>query len=270
MSKTASDRELLTAIADLLPPEITTPEQVASRIGGPGPVLVTFCNPLSVLMARKHVDFIPLLKRFDLVHADGILLAKSASGIRRRPIARLSYDGNSVGLACWNRLKEINGTVALVGGVEGVAQAAGNVLSESGLNVVYTHSGFFDGPEHRARVMQELIQLNPTAVISGMGAPHQERFVVALVDAGYQGFAATCGGYLDQLSKAGKASHYPEWVNRLNLRFVHRVLSEPRRMLSRYVFDYAPFYRAATSSAVAGTFRNVGLGGRREESRSGL
>lgn len=265
MNAYVHQRRLLSDVAATITLEPREADEVADQIGRPGPITVTFCNPLSLSIAQEHPDYLGLLGKFDFVHADGILLAKIAGSIRGRRVPRLSFDGSSVGGACWRRLRDINGTVALVGGVEGIASRCGRVLADRNINVAYTHSGFFRGTGHRSAVIQEIVALNPTAVVSGMGAPHQERFLLDLVGAGYSGFAASCGGYLDQVARAGKTEHYPDWVDKFNLRFAHRIIAEPRRMVHRYLVDYSPFYRAAIPVALSGIIRGSRTEGRRRE-----
>ena len=72
-----------------------------------------------------------------------------------------------------------------------------------------------------------------------MGVPLQERFLLQLTDAGWNGVGITCGGFLDQLSQG--VQYYPGWINSLNLRWAYRLMREPGRLWRRYLLDYPKF-----------------------------
>ena len=44
--------------------------------------------------------------------------------------------------------------------------------------------------------------------------------------------------------------YYPDFVERLHLRSLYRVLKEPTRLIPRYTVDSGPFYRGVTSLSV--------------------
>ncbi|WP_437187190.1 WecB/TagA/CpsF family glycosyltransferase [Planctomicrobium sp. SH668] len=215
-----------------------------------GPGLITFCNPYSVQCIRKFKDFEQLMERFDHVFADGILLVKAAQLVCRKDIVRLSFDGNSLASTVWQICRERNLEIALIGGVEGIADQAAAILRANGVQVAQTHSGFFSSPEARQSLIERLKDSNVKVVVAGMGAPYQERFAIDLVNSGFQGKVFTCGGYLDQMVNAQGTQYYPEWINRFNLRFVYRVYREPKRLLHRYTVGYADFYRGTLGACL--------------------
>ena len=110
-----------------------------------------------------------------------------------------------------------------------------------GLNVTACYSGYGQDPdEARQLFVANQVEL----VICGMGAPLQEQFLDRLVKDGWQGVGFTCGGFLDQTIN-WKGS-YPEWVDRHDLRFLYRLVKEPRRLWRRYLIEYQVFlYRFA-------------------------
>lgn len=136
-----------------------------------------------------------------------------------------------------------------MGGVEGIASCASDVLKKSypELDVRFTHSGFFLERIELERVLDSIMANQIGVTIVGMGAPHQEEFLIELRRAGYSGAAFTCGGYLDQLCQ-GDIAYYPALVERMNLRALYRLIKEPRRLGRRYLLDYVPFYRSAARS----------------------
>jgi N-acetylglucosaminyldiphosphoundecaprenol N-acetyl-beta-D-mannosaminyltransferase len=67
--------------------------------------------------------------------------------------------------------------------------------------------------------------VKPDIVIVGMGAIAQERFLLGLKQAGFSGKGFTCGGFIHQTA-SNKIDYYPRWVDKLNLRFLYRMLKE--------------------------------------------
>jgi N-acetylglucosaminyldiphosphoundecaprenol N-acetyl-beta-D-mannosaminyltransferase len=206
--------------------------------------LVTFVNPYAFWVAGERKDYLPLLLGFDFVLADGMLLAKGLSHLTGASFDRVSFDGNSAAPAVFRAAERHRLSLAIVGGEDGIAQHAAQVFSsQSGLQIVSTRNGFFSDDAALDAYCDELVQISPDVVLVGMGAPHQERFLVRLKAKGWSGVGFTCGGYLDQAAE-GEIEYYPEWVNRMNLRAPFRLFREPRRLSKRYFVHYAPFYIA--------------------------
>ena len=128
----------------------------------------------------------------------------------------------------------------LVGGKDNVSEKAGRVFCElfPGLNVVASFSGYADDPE---RAIVALNAMENSAVICGMGAPRQERFLLKLKQSGWVGAGFTCGGFLDQVLE--DIHYYPGWIDRYNLRFMYRLYREPGRLWRRYIIEYGVFIK---------------------------
>jgi exopolysaccharide biosynthesis WecB/TagA/CpsF family protein len=215
-------------------------------------ISVTFCNPLSVRIARDGM-LLDDLAGFDHVFADGMLLARCASRLRGVPVPRVSFDGNSLARVVLLEAAARDAGIALVGGREGVAgKAAITLAREFATRLVFARHGYFSSPQEVATAIAALRASRAGLAIVGMGGGAQERFICALRESGWHGVAISCGGYLDQLAGGGRVRYYPRWVNALNLRAPWRVLHEPGRLLPRYLFDYQPFYRAALQLLLRG------------------
>lgn len=201
---------------------------------GHGPRLVTFVNLASYLRLRHWSD---LVDNFDEIFVDGFLLAwlLRLAGIKVR---RRSFDGTSLGRDVLQRCAVEGVPIVLIGGESGVARRAADRLQDQfpGLIVIQALSGFFDDEAHRTRVLCEIIALRPSIVIAGLGAVRQELFLYDLWRRGWRGEGFTCGGFLHQTSERG-VDYYPRWVNNLNMRWLFRMVDEPR-LVPRYVFSY--------------------------------
>ena len=80
---------------------------------------------------------------------------------------------------------------------------------------------------------KHIVKLNSDFLIVGMGALMQEKFLLKVKNAGYQGVGFTCGGFIHQTSR-NEIDYYPAWVDKTNLRFVYRMWKEPHTR-KRYV-----------------------------------
>jgi UDP-N-acetyl-D-mannosaminuronic acid transferase (WecB/TagA/CpsF family) len=67
----------------------------------------------------------------------------------------------------------------------------------------------------------------------------QESYMLSLVDSGWTGVGICVGGFFPKL--ANPDLEYPEWSKKLNLRFLGRLVKEPRRLSRRYFIDYQRF-----------------------------
>ena len=69
-----------------------------------------------------------------------------------------------------------------------------------------------------------------------VGSPQQEMVALAAKElGGVIGIGLCCGASLDFLS--GRTKRAPEWMKRARLEWLHRMLSEPRRLVKRYLLD---------------------------------
>jgi len=222
----------LTGVGDVC--ELFTQKEVDRHL------IVTFVNPLACALVELNADYIDLLNNFDIVTCDGIgmVQASRASGIKNSK--RESFDFTSLADVVFRSAVDNHWQLGLVGGEPGVAEKAGKILQLKypDLRVAGCYSGF--GPEP-AEAQKDFTENQVDLVICAMGAPLQERFFIQLVANGWYGIGFTCGGFLDQVI-VGEA-YYTDWVNRLNIRFLYRLLKEPRRLWRRYLVDYQVFLR---------------------------
>jgi N-acetylglucosaminyldiphosphoundecaprenol N-acetyl-beta-D-mannosaminyltransferase len=199
--------------------------------------LVTFVNPAAWALARRNPGYVTALHAMSLIVPDGEGVARACRWLTSYECMRLSFDMTSLADIFFKTLVEDNGSLMLIGGNPGVDEAMHEKLhfNYPKLNIVGTTHGYDDFAPKISRI----IEAAPDAVLVGVGSPRQEEFLVALCDAGYKGFAVTCGGFFDQYLKA--EYYYPQWVDYWNLRFAWRLYKEPQRLWRRYLIDYQIF-----------------------------
>lgn len=199
--------------------------------------LVTFLNPYSYLIARKEIDTI---SRMDCVLCDGFLLSflMRLAGVHA---ARTSFDMTSLAPVVFREASESGDDIYFLGSEPGVADEAVAQFKHKfpRLKVCGIRHGFFANAQERDDVITDLVEKGPSIVVVGMGTPAQEKFLVDLKAAGWQGRGYTCGGFLHQTARGG-TQYYPEWMNRMNLRWLYRMIDEPK-LIRRYFLDYPKF-----------------------------
>ena len=205
------------------------------------PVLTTFINPLAFHMAQQDKGYAGSLAHFDLVLPDGIGIVLGLRLIGDLCTERLSFDSTSLALPVLRRAGLEGRSVMLIGGIPGVCLRAKERLTEAipSLRI----SGFMDGFRSFQEYEAEVSRARPDIIICGMGAPRQEELLLKLKEVrAWNGLGFTCGGYLDQLQQG--LHYYPAAVDKLDLRWLYRLVKEPRRLLRRYTLEYRVYWSA--------------------------
>lgn len=93
-----------------------------------------------------------------------------------------------------------------------------------------------DGIEALSERLTAMIRAAGTDIlIVSLGKPRQERWVDRYGCATGARVLLPCGGAIDFL--AGKTKRAPRWMQKLGLEWLHRLISEPRRLARRYLLQ---------------------------------
>ena len=196
--------------------------------------IITFINPYSYLVARKSTE---TFSKFDRVYVDGmvLLLLFRISGISN--LKRFSFDYTSIGKEVLEYLNASQKSVYIIGTTSNNLEKAIKNIKEMypSINLLDYRHGYFESDGELETVIKNIVEINPTFVIAGMGSPYQEKFLVKLKEAGWNGTGFTCGGFLHQSAK--NVAYYPEWINKLSIRWMYRIWDEPK-LVKRYFVWY--------------------------------
>jgi N-acetylglucosaminyldiphosphoundecaprenol N-acetyl-beta-D-mannosaminyltransferase len=127
-------------------------------------------------------------------------------------------------------------TLTVVGSTDDVL----HVLAQQYPAVTFLHynppMGFIDNPEQVEATIAFVEQHRAQLIIFSVGSPRQELLCKMIADRGRAHGVGLCtGAALNFLS--GKVQRAPMWVQKLSLEWLHRILSEPRRLAGRYWHD---------------------------------
>lgn len=128
----------------------------------------------------------------------------------------------------------------LLGAAPGVAEKAAVNIQQRwpGVKVVGCYSpplGFERRPEECEEILWRIGDCRPDVLVVGLGAPKQECWVHAHRERIAARVALCVGATIDFL--ANERRRAPQWMQQVGLEWLHRMLSEPRRLVKRYARD---------------------------------
>lgn len=185
----------------------------------------TYLNPVSYLTALDNKE---LFSQMDGIFADGGLLVKAIKLMYGKQVTRRSFDMTSMAPGLFAYAAEHGKSVYIVASKQEQVEKAVEIFRERFPKVKFAgyRNGYFASEEEMNQEARHITELNPDFLIVGMGALMQEKFLLKVKSAGYQGIGFTCGGFIHQTSK-NEIDYYPAWVDKTNLRFVYRMWKEP-------------------------------------------
>ena len=192
----------------------------------------TYLNPVSYLTALDNKE---LFSQLDGIFADGGLLVKAIKMVYGKQVTRRSFDMTSMAPELFAYVAKHGKTIYIVASKREQVEKAVEIFHERYPKVKFAgyRNGYFASESEMDVEAKYIAKLNPDFLIVGMGALMQEKFLLKVKNAGYQGVGFTCGGFIHQTSR-NEIDYYPAWVDKTNLRFVYRMWKEPHTR-KRYV-----------------------------------
>lgn len=134
--------------------------------------------------------------------------------------------------------------VFLLGAAPGVAvRAAENIQKQyAHVQVVGTYSpplGFEKCDHENAYIVKRVAEVQPDILVIGLGAPKQELWVRRHQQKLQTKVALCVGATIDFM--AGEKKRAPRVLQMLRVEWLHRMLSEPKRLAKRYAHDARVF-----------------------------
>jgi N-acetylglucosaminyldiphosphoundecaprenol N-acetyl-beta-D-mannosaminyltransferase len=201
--------------------------------------IVVTPNVDHAVMFQERSDLRAAYSAASLVLADGLPLVISSRLCGHKLPERVA--GSDIVPAMFAKATEARLLrVFLLGAAPGVAETAAARIEQQWPNakVVGTYSPPKNFEQHQREneaVLAALVAVEHDLLIVGLGAPRQEVWVHRHCDR-LPGKVAICAGAtIDFL--AGNRRRSPIWMRRLGLEWLHRMCSEPRRLVRRYGRD---------------------------------
>lgn len=177
--------------------------------------------------ATKDAEFCAMLNRADLILPDGagvVMAAKILKTPLKQKVAGIDFATNMLPV-----FAETGTKLFLLGSKPGVAEAAAEKMRTlaPGLDICGMADGYF---KEEAPVIEKINASGAQALFVCLGAPKQERFMFDhQQELTSVRLMAGLGGSLDGF--AGTVRRAPQWMIRLQLEWLYRLLKEPKRFI---------------------------------------
>jgi len=238
----------------------------ALSAGSPRLVVTPNMNHLAMLQRSEMLG--TAYRRADLHLADGWPVVSLARSLGSEVVDRTTGSG------ILERLAEVDAAgrrLFLIGGSSSDAsRRAAARLASAGWNVRSNEASqaFLAHPDAPTVLAREIRAHRADLVLIGVGAVKQEALALQLMAAaGVPAVYLGVGAGVDFL--AGEVARAPRWMQAANLEFLHRMMTEPGRLVKRYIGDLPGFAgvvrrsrRAARVAAPAGVERTAVAPGR--------
>ena len=206
------------------------------------PSAIEFCNTQIVTLRRSDREYRQTSECFDWFIPDSSpllwLLNVAGAGMKDRvygpaffrhalihsPTTLTHYflgGSEACGRALVERFTALNPGLRIVGSFHGRCDSGGVLGADDG------------------RVLEELQRLKPDFIWVGLGTPKQQRWIARIKPRLEHGVLLSVGQAFDV--NAGLRADAPGWMQRCGLTWLHRMASEPRRLIGRYLHHNSLF-----------------------------
>lgn len=178
---------------------------------------------------------------------DGALFSVCDSRVLQRLAAwrgvRLEIaPGSDLVAALFGRVITPDTPVTMIGGEEPVAEG---LRRRFGLRHLAHHNpphGFIEDPAAVQRCVDFVLDHPAPFILLCVGSPRQEILAARIVQAGGAVGLGFCVGAAAEFLTGAK-QRAPRWMQRAHLEWLHRLLSEPRRLWRRYLLEGPRIFR---------------------------
>jgi len=247
-------RPIVTRYARFDVSQISEPEVIgavltrSAPLAAGAPHLIVTPNMNHIARLQSSAELGSIYGRAGLILADGWPVVRLARSLG----AEIS--GRSTGSGITHTLAHTPGEgrrIFLVGGsTPSSLETASAVFRENGWLVESEQApvGWLGSADNVRALAQRVAEFSADIVLVGVGSPLQERVAVSLLDAeGVTAVLMGVGASIDFV--AGEAARRaPMWMQRLGIEWLHRILTDPARLLKRYVGDVVPFLKVVRQS----------------------
>ena len=214
-------------------------EHVARILEGDRPNAVIAVNPEKVIAAQSNPRLLTALREAGLVIPDGIGIVLAARLLHRRRLRRVP--GSELMPTICAYASRMNYPVFLFGASAEVNGLASKELRRRypGIDIAGAEHGYLPN-EEMPRLVERINASGAKILFLALGSPRQEDWMLEHLPALNVRLCQGVGGTFDVLS--GKVNRAPPVFLKLNLEWLYRLLTNPRRLtrqtaLPRFFFQ---------------------------------
>jgi N-acetylglucosaminyldiphosphoundecaprenol N-acetyl-beta-D-mannosaminyltransferase len=189
-----------------------------------------------IMVAEKDERFRRAYANVSLSLVDGTPVVWASRLLGKHLPEKVS--GSDLVMPLMERAAQKGFRVYLLGGASGAAEAAARnlVAKYPTLKLVGIDAPRIDvddrGPTRDA-IVARIVEARPDIVLVGLGAPKQELWITANIDALKPAVLVAIGAGIDFV--AGLVRRAPAWMSRSGLEWLYRLMQDPRRLAHRYL-----------------------------------
>ncbi|GAA0364417.1 polysaccharide biosynthesis UDP-hexose transferase UppL [Bowmanella denitrificans] len=196
------------------------------------PMLIFDSNGQGISIANSNPNFMAILRQADLIHADGQSVVNFSRLFADHEIPERSATTDTIhDIPTFHHgpLRHF-----LLGGHKRVVEECAKRLQTRYANfcVAGTHDGYFSLKQEK-QVLAEINRVQPDVLWVGLGKPKEQAFCTRNKLWLHVPVIITCGGCFNYVT--GDYKRAPQVMQQLGLEWLHRALSEPRKLLWRYL-----------------------------------
>jgi N-acetylglucosaminyldiphosphoundecaprenol N-acetyl-beta-D-mannosaminyltransferase len=211
---------------------------------------VYYLNVHNLITAFKNSDYLDVLRKANLIYADGfgpVLVLKFINNIKTERVNAADFVDRFLYSISKNLEPKVGGfkvggskekriRIFLLGSEEDVINKTAKEIQRKYKKIILVgyHHGFFDS-SCDSSVISAIKKGRPNLVLVGMGSPKQEMWV----DRNYSKLPPavywSVGGLFYLMS--GKRSRAPIFMRNHSLEWLYRLIQEPKRLFSRYTLE---------------------------------
>lgn len=191
---------------------------------------VVTANPETLMIGVNNSEFDRVLKKKDtIIVPDGIGVVKAANLLNYPVKERVT--GVEIVQKIFQFSNDQNKSIYLFGAQKNVVEALVSKIKAQYPKIKI--AGYQDGyVKDKESVFKEIVKLKPDVVLVALGIPVQELLIDKYIDQFEKGIFVGVGGSFDVLS--GMKKRAPKVFIKLNLEWLYRIVSEPKRIKRFY------------------------------------
>ena len=196
------------------------------------PLVIFSSNGHSISIANSEPEMGRMLNEADILHADGQSVVSFSRWFSEKEIPERSATTDTihdVPLMSAETVKHF-----LLGANQTTIEKCGTILSEkyNNFDVVGTQHGYFDEADED-EIVAKINASGCEVLWVGLGKPKEQLFILRNKSKLKVPVIISCGGCYNFVT--GDYKRAPEFFQKLGLEWLHRAMTEPKKLLWRYI-----------------------------------
>ncbi|MBC3767649.1 WecB/TagA/CpsF family glycosyltransferase [Neptunicella marina] len=196
------------------------------------PMLIFSTNGHSISIANRDKTMGALLNQADLLHADGQSVVLFSRYFSEHPIPERSATTDMIHDV--PQMSPLRLRHFLLGAKQSTVEKCADTLADMHSNFVIagTHHGYFS-QQQEDELIEKINQVRPDVLWVGLGKPKEQLFALRHKHHLKVPVVISCGGCFNFVT--GEYKRAPQAMQEMGLEWLHRAVTEPRKLLWRYL-----------------------------------